>query len=139
MLCEYTIIEAKMDKQNIVKEFHEKFGLTVNNLPTIPSDKDVSLRIGLILEEAHEFEVASRDKNIIEVADAIADLLYVVYGAALTYGLPADKLFEEVHRSNMSKVWPDGKVHRREEDGKILKPATYSEANIKNVLFEGVQ
>lgn len=123
-----------VDNQNKVAEFHKTFGLTVNENPTIPCKKDVDLRINLIMEEASEFAAASVDGNIIEIADAIADLLYVVYGAAATYGLPADKLFDEVHRSNMSKIHSDGTIKRRESDGKVIKPDTYSPADISGVL-----
>jgi len=92
------------------------------------------LRSNLILEEAREFQAASDELDLVEIADAIADLLYVVYGAAVTYGLDAQVLFDEVHRSNMTKIWPDGTIHRRESDGKILKPPSYSPADIKGTL-----
>lgn len=205
--------------QEMVRQFHKKFGLTMNETPTIPSDKDVALRINLIMEESAElleaaslslveFEGEGISKSIVGVADACADLLYVIFGAANTYGLilsldmnMADELgfddpiflsefpeehlakmnrqlmeanmryveaclkkdlgkiwlslnnlaifahavskacgikihavFEEVQRSNMSKIWTDGTVHRRESDGKILKPPTYSPADIEGVL-----
>jgi len=135
--------------QDDLIEFHHKFGLTINTKPTIVEDKDKELRINLIKEEFVEFVLASgyyihndfsarktndTSADLVEIADAIADLLYVVYGAAVTYGLDAEMLFNEVHRSNMTKVWEDGTVHRREEDGKILKPPTYSKADIKKCL-----
>jgi len=121
-------------EQAAVKLFHEKFGLTINSKPTIPDPKDIKLRINLINEEAKEFEEASCLKDPIEVADALADLLYVLHGAALTWGIDLEPVFKEVQRSNMSKVWSDGTVHKREEDGKILKPPTYSPADIISVL-----
>jgi len=120
--------------QDDLIEFHHKFGLTINTKPTIPSTADALLRFNLIAEECKEFGKASHEKDLVEIADAIADLLYVVYGAAVTYGLDAEMLFNEVHRSNMTKVWEDGTIHRREEDGKILKPPTYSKADIKKCL-----
>lgn len=122
-ICQYTLIE-----------FHKKFGRTINIKPTLVSEKDASLRANLIIEEAQEFLTATKERNIIEIADAIADLLYVVYGAAVTYGIDAQAVFTEVHRSNMTKIWEDGTIHHREEDGKIIKPSTYSPANIENVL-----
>jgi predicted HAD superfamily Cof-like phosphohydrolase len=123
-----------MDKQSLLEDFHEKFGLTVNLAPTVPAPKDIELRINLIKEEADEFEEASRKGDIVGVADAIADLLYVVYGAAVTWGIPADKVFAEVHRSNLTKIWPDGSIKRREADGKIIKPPTYSPADIATII-----
>jgi predicted HAD superfamily Cof-like phosphohydrolase len=87
----------------------------------------------LIREEWEEFAEASRVCDVTGAADALADLLYVVYGAALEWGIPLDDVFVEVHRSNMSKVWPDGTVHYR-EDGKVLKPPTYSPADVAKVL-----
>jgi predicted HAD superfamily Cof-like phosphohydrolase len=117
-----------------VRKFHETFGLTINEKPTIPSGKDAALRVNLINEEAKEFEEATNAKDIVKVADALADLLYVVYGAALTYGLDMEPIFREVQRSNMSKIWDDGTVHKRESDGKILKPTTYSPADISKVI-----
>jgi predicted HAD superfamily Cof-like phosphohydrolase len=100
---------------------------------TVPVVQRRVLRIKLINEEALEFEQASRSGDIVEVADALGDLLYVVYGAALEWGIPLDAVFTEIHRSNMTKVWPDGTVHYR-EDGKVLKPPSYSPANIAAVL-----
>jgi predicted HAD superfamily Cof-like phosphohydrolase len=220
--------------QQMVLDFHRKFGLTINEQPTIPSDKDAILRVNLIMEESGELlESAASDlrhegyyalhdlfgnrvvlRSTIGIADACADMLYVIYGAGITYGLelaftvdetesfglgrfpaegirlkPAwldedllpllgrkcmevnrrfaeatirkdlkairislesllafthasalaagikiDAVFREVQRSNMSKIWPDGSIRRREEDGKILKPPTYSPADIKGVL-----
>lgn len=212
--------------QRAVLEFHRRFELTVNSQPTIPDDKDIVLRINLIMEESRElFEAALQSfyddlidetptRSLIGIADACGDLKYVIYGAALTYGiiLPPDRsarqasiaefgffssktlrnlpsalipkviakgmevnrkfieasvrrdltaladsltilidftdavercvginiepVFDEIQRSNMSKIWPDGKVHRRESDGKILKPETYSPADIKKVLSD---
>lgn len=124
-----------MSNFELVKEFHEKFGCTIQDKPKFPEPKDCHLRFNLIHEEFEELKEAYNNNDIVEVADAIADMLYVTYGFAATFGLDADKLFKEVHRSNMSKVWSDGTVRYREEDGKILKPPTYSPADIKGVLF----
>jgi predicted HAD superfamily Cof-like phosphohydrolase len=118
----------------MLREFHEKFGLTAINAPTIPNEKDRKLRVELIREDFREFVEASEQLDIVAAADAIADLLYVVYGAAVTWGIPADECFLEVHRSNMTKVWSDGTVKRR-EDGKIMKPPTYSPAQLEPILW----
>ncbi len=119
--------------QELVKQFHEKFGLTINDKPTIPDQKTIALRISLILEEMAEFVEAAQEGDIVGVADGLADLLYVTYGAGVTFGIDLEKVLAEVHRSNMTKLWEDGTVHRR-EDGKILKPPTYSPADIKKAL-----
>lgn len=118
----------------MLREWHRKFEVPLANEPTVPPPTRRELRVKLINEEAKEFSDASDACDLIEAADALADLLYVVYGAALEWGIPVDDVLKEVHRSNMTKVWPDGTVHRR-EDGKILKPPTYSRANIHEVLL----
>lgn len=117
----------------MVKEFHEKFGMPVKTIPGFPKKDRVQLRLSLIDEEFKELKKAVRDGNIIEVADALGDLIYVIQGSNLEFGIPADEVFAEIHRSNMTKVWPDGEVHVR-EDGKVLKPKTYSHPNITKIL-----
>lgn len=118
---------------NMLKEWHSKFAVPIQDTPRFPGKERARLRVALIDEEATEFRSASYDADVVEVADALADLLYVVYGAALEWGIPIDAVFAEVHRSNMSKVWPDGTIHYR-EDGKVLKPSTYSPADIARIL-----
>lgn len=123
--------------QAMVLEFHKAFLSTIGSAPAFPDAKDVALRKNLINEEAAEFCKASDDGDVVGIADALADLLYVVYGAAITYGIDIEPVFAEVHRSNMSKLWdgPNGpEVRKRPEDGKVLKPSTYSPADIKKTL-----
>jgi predicted HAD superfamily Cof-like phosphohydrolase len=91
------------------------------------------LREKLIEEEFWELKQAFSEGDVVAYADAVADLLYVVYGTADEAGIDVDAVFAEVHRSNMSKVGADGKVLRR-EDGKILKPDTYSPPDVESVL-----
>jgi predicted HAD superfamily Cof-like phosphohydrolase len=124
--------------RELVGEFHEKFEVPISDTPVVPPEARRQLRVNLINEEAKEFEEASRNGDLIEAADALADLLYVIQGAALEWGIPLDAVFREVHRSNMTKVWADGTVHRRESDQKILKPPTYSPADIAAVLGQVV-
>jgi len=119
--------------QKNLRDFHEKFGLTINDTPTIPGDDVLQFRINLINEEAEEFEQAAKARNLVEMADALADVIYVALGAAVSLGIELDPVFQEVHRSNMTKVWSDGQVRRR-EDGKVIKPPTYSPANIAQEL-----
>jgi predicted HAD superfamily Cof-like phosphohydrolase len=123
-----------MDKIAMVSEFHAKFGHPHGLVPQAPPWDRRDLRIKLIQEEFDELLEASTNGDVLAVADALADLLYVVYGTAIEWGIPMmDRVFEEVHRSNMSKVWPDGKVHYR-ADGKILKPPTFSPPDLSWVI-----
>jgi predicted HAD superfamily Cof-like phosphohydrolase len=87
----------------------------------------------LIREEVSELEEANSFSDLVEVADALTDILYVVYGMAHAYGIPIDECFEEVHRSNMSKLGEDGKPVYR-EDGKVIKGPNYSKPDLKKVL-----
>ena len=117
-----------MDKeQQQVREFHDKFGLTINSKPTWPSFEDTRLRENLIDEEFTEYIEAVEANDIIAVADALADMIYVIKGAAVTFGIDLEPILNDVHRSNMSKVWPDGTVHKNAA-GKVIKPDTYSPA-----------
>lgn len=118
----------------MVQEFHDVFGLaSQQDIVTLPPIKDQLLRLKLLKEETIEALEAMGEQDIAHIAKELADVLYVVYGAAVTYGIDLDAVFEEVHRSNMTKLHPDGTVRRR-EDGKILKPDTYEEANVKKIL-----
>lgn len=108
-------------------------------LPAFPNHERVALRLDLIFEETQELVVAVSAYDIIEVADALADLLYVTYGAALEFGIPIDRIFEEVHRSNMTKLGEDGQPLYREGDAKVLKGPNYERPNIEGVLFQGLE
>lgn len=100
----------------------------------LESDADNELRVSLIEEEAQEFADAVHARDIVETADAIGDLLYVVYGAALAFGIDADAVLAEVHRSNMTKLGEDGKPIYRETDGKVLKGPNFELPKIARVL-----
>jgi predicted HAD superfamily Cof-like phosphohydrolase len=117
-----------------VAEFMNSFGQDVETEPQWTSVSE--LRYNLIDEELKELREALNERNLIEVADALTDLLYVVYGAGHSFGINLDKCFEEVHNSNMSKLGEDGKpIHR--EDGKVLKGPNYWAPNLKKVLYNG--
>jgi predicted HAD superfamily Cof-like phosphohydrolase len=118
-----------------VEEFHNTFGVENLSSPNFPAEKIQQLRIELIREEFEELKEAIDDNDIVEVADALTDILYVVYGAGLSFGIDLDKCFEEVHRSNMSKLTKDGKVLRRESDGKVLKSDQFSPPDLKIILL----
>src|ERR1044072_5860084 len=100
-----------------VANFHGKSGATVGDIPTIPSDKDATLRLALIKEELEELAVAFSEHNLIQIADAIGDLLYVVYGTAVTCGIDMEPVFNAIHTSNLSK-FIDGHMDER---GKWIK------------------
>jgi predicted HAD superfamily Cof-like phosphohydrolase len=116
----------------MLREFHTTFGLTVRNQPEIAVTEAAELRQSLILEEVQELTDAVYEEDIVEIADALADIVYIAYGTALEYGIPLDKVLEEVHRSNMAKR-VDGKVIRR-EDGKVLKPEGWQAPRIAEIL-----
>lgn len=124
-----------MDGSNfeLVGDFMEAVGQDVLVSPQWPNRDTVDLRLDLIQEELEELEVAVSNKDMVEVADALTDLLYVIYGTGQAFGIDLDECFEEVHRSNMSKLGPDGRVLRR-EDGKILKPEGYFPPDLESVL-----
>ena len=92
----------------------------------------------LIREEYEELEEAIENKDMVEVADALTDLLYVVYGAGHAFGIDLDECFLEVHESNMSKLGPDGKAIYR-EDGKVMKSDLYFKPDIKAILEKYVE
>jgi len=115
-----------------VMDFHRSFGQRVGRLPELPSEAERALRVKLLAEEYYEYKDAENNNDIVEIADALADIIYIACGTAVSYGIPLDKIFEEVHNSNMAKL-VDGKPLRR-EDGKILKPAGWQPPNVKNIL-----
>ena len=113
-----------------VRNFMEIYRQEVKTKPSFPSEKIVQLRYDLIKEELDELSVAINDKDIIEVADALTDLLYVVYGAGHAFGIDLDKCFAEVQSSNMSKLGEDGKPIYNKH-GKVMKGPNYSKPNLK--------
>ena len=115
-----------------VVDFQNAFGQLVSDKPEFPDDKTRELRIRLLGEEFEEYLVAEKEDNFIEVADALADLIYIACGTAASYGIPLDKVFEEVHRSNMAKL-VDGKPLKR-EDGKVIKPEGWTPPDIEGVI-----
>ena len=113
--------------------FMHTFNQEVKYKAEFPSKDVCKLRVELIAEELGELKEAIRDKDIVEVADALTDLLYVVYGAGHAFGIDLDKCFNEVHRSNMSKLGLDGKPIYR-EDGKILKGQNYFDPDLITIV-----
>ena len=113
-----------MSNFNKVKTFMETFGQEVKTKPSISTDKINSLRYDLIKEELEELKEAMENKDLLEVADALTDILYVTYGAGHALGIDLDKCFEEVQSSNMSKLGEDGKPIYN-ETGKVMKGPKY--------------
>lgn len=120
----------------MVQEFHETYGLPVETEQTLASDKTQTFRINLLAEELDELKEALQNNDPVETLDALIDLQYVLDGAFLSFGMQNVKqaAFEEVHRSNMSKLGEDGKPIRRPEDGKVMKGPNYFKPDIKKFI-----
>ncbi|TNF77753.1 MAG: hypothetical protein EP302_00240 [Bacteroidetes bacterium] len=123
-------------KIDAVAEFHRAFGLGIKDQPSaeLPLEKNV-LRYKLMREENEEYLDAATRGDLVEVADALGDMLYILCGTILEHGMQdkIEEVFSEIQRSNMSKLGPDGKPIYR-EDGKVLKGPEYFEPDIKAVL-----
>ena len=136
----------------MVREFTKAFDQPAPDKLTIPTEDVIKLRWKLIVEEYCELRneildiedssVIEYDENsryyrrhISDIAKEACDLLYVVLGLGVNYGINLDEVFAEVHRSNMSKLGPNGEVLRR-EDGKVLKSANYTPANVEPIIFK---
>jgi predicted HAD superfamily Cof-like phosphohydrolase len=117
------------DEQAMVEAFHSKFGILVQTAPMDVNEETKQLRVRLIQEEFDELQEAMATGNLAAVAKEMADLLYVTYGTAVSYGIDMEAVFQEVHRSNLSKV---GGYKRT--DGKWVKPPTYSPADIESIV-----
>ena len=118
-----------MSNFNKVKTFMKTFGQEVKIKPSFSTDKINELRYELIREELEELKVAMENKDLLEVADALTDILYVAYGAGHAFGIDLDKCFEEVQSSNMSKLGEDGKPIYN-ESGKVMKGPKYFKPNL---------
>lgn len=119
------------DYEGLVRDFAIKFEHYQGTIKNFPPRDVVELRRKLIAEEATEFNLATEAFDIIQVADSLADLLYVVFGAAIAFGIPIDKVFEEVHRSNMTKsMLKDEKSVK----GKTLKGPDYVPPDLGKIL-----
>jgi predicted HAD superfamily Cof-like phosphohydrolase len=111
----------------------ETFGQEVKNKPSFSSEKINDLRYELIKEELDEFKEALKNKDILEVADALTDILYVTYGAGHAFGIDLDKCFEEVQQSNMSKLDEKGKPIYN-ESGKVMKGPNYFKPDLTKFI-----
>ena len=113
--------------------FMKTFGQEVKTMPSLSSEKINKLRISLINEELEEFKEAIRNNDLKEAADALTDILYVTYGAGHAFGINLDKCFDEVQRSNMSKLGEDGKPIYN-EFGKVMKGPKYFKPDLSKFL-----
>ena len=109
------------------------FGQEVKNKPSFSSNKINKLRLDLIKEELNELTEAMKNKDLLEVADALTDILYVTYGAGHAFGIDLDKCFDEVQNSNMSKLDRNGKPIYN-DSGKILKGPNYFKPNLSKFI-----
>jgi phosphoribosyl-ATP pyrophosphohydrolase len=119
-----------------VRAFQRAVGQHVGDKPEFPSKEERDLRKKLLAEEYSEYIVAEYKNDLVEVADALADIIYIICGTAVSYGIPLDDIFEEVHASNMAKL-VDGKVLRR-ADGKIQKPEGWEPPDIERILRDTI-
>lgn len=130
----YRVKRKPTTSAGMVREFHETFGHPVANTPGLIDRERAMLRHRLITEELEELHQAIIDDDLVEIADALTDLKYVVEGAAIEWGIPLDDCFAEVHSSNMSKLGEDGKPIYRDSDNKILKGPNFWEPDLEGAL-----
>jgi len=116
-----------------VKKFMQIFGQEIKDKAEFPNEKIVQLRYELIREELDELNQAIKERDLKEVADALTDILYVTYGAGHAFGIDLDNCFDEVQKSNMSKLGSDGKPIYN-ENGKVMKGPNYFKPDLNKFL-----
>ena len=116
-----------------VKKFMQTFGQEIKDKAEFPNEKIVQLRYELIREELEELNQAIKERDLKEVADALTDILYVTYGAGHAFGIDLDNCFDEVQKSNMSKLGSDGKPIYN-ENGKVMKGPEYFKPDLSKFL-----
>ncbi|MFD1293764.1 hypothetical protein ACFQ5N_07955 [Lutibacter holmesii] len=124
------------NKLKAVQEFHEAFGLGIQQKPTAQLDVNkIKLRFDLMAEENEEYLAAANENDLVEVADALGDMLYILCGTILEHGMQhkIEAVFNEIQRSNMSKLGANGKPIYR-EDGKVMKGPNYFKPNILDII-----
>ncbi len=123
----------KPDYVKMMKEFHELFGVPISSQASLISSHDFIRRLTLITSEVGELGDEIRKRNLVEIADALGDILYVTFGMAVEMGLDIDRIFTEIHESNMSKANADGTV-TKDSGGKVLKSDTYKPVDLSWIL-----
>jgi predicted HAD superfamily Cof-like phosphohydrolase len=119
-----------------VKKFHEVYKLNYKNIPTAKlNDEKIKLRFNLMAEENQEYFEAANNNDLVEVADALGDMLYILCGTIIEHGMQdkIEEVFDEIQRSNMSKLGNDGNPIYR-EDGKVMKGPNYFKPNISKII-----
>ncbi len=116
------------DEQAKVREYHRRFGCAVHDRPTWAGEDEHRVRVALIEEELAELRNAGEARDLVEVADALADLLYAVYGTAVAYGIDLQPVFDEIHAANLSKEGG------RRPDGKVLKGPDYRPPQVAPII-----
>ncbi len=127
------------NKIKAVRDFHEAFGLGVEQRPVAKlSMQKLKLRFDLMAEENEEYLEAAQNDDLVEVADALGDMLYILCGTILEHGMQhkIEDVFNEIQRSNMSKLGKDGKPIYR-DDGKVMKGPNYFKPDIQSILHNG--
>lgn len=118
--------------------FHQAYGLGIENKPTAAlNEATITLRFNLMKEENEEYLEAAKEGNLVEVGDALGDMLYILCGTIISHGFQEkmEAIFDEIQRSNMSKLGEDGKPIYR-DDGKVLKGPNYFKPNLKAIIEE---
>lgn len=133
----YDYLTSSRDLVGMVKEFHEKYRVALPDSPGFPDQAIRTARRKFLAEEYIEYDDAEAASDLVEVADALADQVYIAIGTALCYGIDFARCFAEVHRSNMSKLGNDGEPVLR-QDGKIMKGPNYSPPDLSFLLKENV-
>lgn len=131
-------IEQMKKQLNHVEKFHDTFGIPNEYTPKATISNDlIDLRFKLMAEENEEYLEAAKNGDLVEVADALGDMMYILCGTILSHGMQhkIEEVFEEIQRSNMSKLGEDGKPIYR-EDGKVLKGPNYFKPNIAKIIEE---
>ena len=121
-----------------VTKFHESYGLGIEHTPKANLPKNISeLRFSLMKEENEEYLQAAQDKDLIEIGDALGDMLYILCGTIIAHGFQdkIESIFDEIQRSNMSKLGADGKPIFR-KDGKVMKGPNYFKPDLKKILLK---
>ena len=121
-----------MNFYSCVKDFQTAFRLNQSTKPLLPNEEERKLRIKLLREEFEEYLEGEENNDLVEIADALADLIYIACGTAVSYGIPLDVVFDEVHRSNMAKLVNGKPIYR--EDGKVLKPEGWTPPDIERII-----
>lgn len=124
---------AKCSYQSKVAEFAKIFKCYQSDVTTLPENSIRDIRKKLLKEEYEEYVVGEEENDIVQIADALTDMLYIIFGTAEAYGIVLEETFDEVHRSNLTKLDAEGNPIFR-EDGKVLKGENYQPPDIKKVL-----